>query len=329
MPRCVICLTDYAEYLHTRGADKSKINCPKCGRYDVERSIARNYEQSLSATQRANLSGWLRHQPPIPALSNDNFDQLKTLRTPTVAEKARTLFNYLCNKYPVAGRQLSELWVPMFEVGSSQEKRENIYKVSGNIEGLCSLVDREELKYIVNSYLTEEQKLLVDKEGQYYVTPAGWRYFDDNPFPASDVAFIAMSFSDEFDQFYKETVVPAVKRAGWNPLRIKEKRHNNYITDVILSGIRRSRFVIADFTENCEGAYFEAGYARGLGLPVIHSVHEDYLDPEITVKKLHFDTLQIYHLPWKSDDHTANAEKLYHHIIATIGIGPIQHAERD
>jgi hypothetical protein len=323
MSRCYICLDDFAEYLPVGGASKKSVNCPKCGKYDISDILVSCInEGTLNPIQRANISGWLRHQPSEPSppfLLSDDFEKLKRLRTPTVAEKARMVFNLLCEKYPVAGRFIDVL-EKIYDIG--EMKDEDIKYM----QGISSIVDIDEFKYIIDKYIIKEQRLLSHNSDykEYLITPTGWIFFDDNPFPESEVAFVAMSFKNELDRFYNESIVHAVKRAGWNPLRIKEERHNNYITDMILSGIKRSRFVIADFTENCEGAYFEAGYARGLGLPVIHTVREDYLNGGDPKKKLHFDTLQIYHLPWKDEDHKKNSEKLYHHIIATIGQGPIQ-----
>ena len=44
------------------------------------------------------------------------------------------------------------------------------------------------------------------------------------------------------------------------------------IDDEIIGEIRRSRFLVADFTHGDKGArgsvYYEAGFAYGLGLPV-------------------------------------------------------------
>ena len=54
--------------------------------------------------------------------------------------------------------------------------------------------------------------------------------------------------------------------------------------------------VVADFTHGRAGArggvYYEAGLARGLGLPVIWTCREDMFD------ELHFDTRQYPHIGW-------------------------------
>src|SRR2546425_7151655 len=64
------------------------------------------------------------------------------------------------------------------------------------------------------------------------------------------------------------------------------------ICDRILSEIRRSQFMIADFTKQRPGVYFEAGFAMGLGRPVVWTCRED------DVASLHFDTRQYNHVLW-------------------------------
>ncbi len=47
--------------------------------------------------------------------------------------------------------------------------------------------------------------------------------------------------------------------------------------------IKRSKFIITDLTNNNLGAYYEAGYAAGRGLPVIKCCSQEWFD------KIHFD----------------------------------------
>lgn len=49
--------------------------------------------------------------------------------------------------------------------------------------------------------------------------------------------------------------------AGYVPTRIDNKEHANKICDEIIVEIRRSRFVVADFTGQRNGVYYEAGFA--------------------------------------------------------------------
>lgn len=107
--------------------------------------------------------------------------------------------------------------------------------------------------------------------------------------------FVAMWFDSEMDSVYKNAIATAVKEAGYDPIRIDKVEHNNKIDDEIIAKIKQSKFVIADFTGHRGGVYFEAGYAMGLGKPVIWTCREDDL------KNLHFDTRQYSHIVWKEE----------------------------
>ena len=115
--------------------------------------------------------------------------------------------------------------------------------------------------------------------------------------PSTTQAFVAMWFNDTMLPTLKDGIAPAIRDAGYEPLRIDHKPHINKIDDEIIAEIRRSRLLVADFT--CEpgkvrgGVYFEAGFALGLGIPVFWTVNEE------STKDLHFDTRQYAHIVWK------------------------------
>ncbi len=129
-----------------------------------------------------------------------------------------------------------------------------------------------------------------------------------------------MWFDDSMDAVYKRGIAPGIEDAGYSSLRIDEKPDVNKIDDEIIAGIRRSRFVVADFTHGDEGTrggvYFEAGFAYGLNIPVIYTCRNDMVD------ELHFDTRQYAHIVWESDDMDEFRTKLRDRILARIGEGP-------
>ncbi|PZM10165.1 nucleoside 2-deoxyribosyltransferase [Rhizobium tubonense] len=143
---------------------------------------------------------------------------------------------------------------------------------------------------------------------------------------ASLQAFVAMWFGIEVAEAYKNGIGPAIIDAGYRPMRIDQKEHNNKIDDEIIAEIRRSRFVVADFTcglvfsERTQtaiprgGVYYEAGFAQGLGIPVIWTCREDHIE------HVHFDTRQFNHITWKTPEELR--EKLKNRIGAVIGDGP-------
>jgi len=136
----------------------------------------------------------------------------------------------------------------------------------------------------------------------------------------SKQAFVAMWFDPSLNDSYENAIEPAIRDAGYEPRIIRKVEHNNKIDDEIIAEIRRSKFVIADFTcgfskDGSEaiargGVYYEAGFAQGLGLPVIWTCHEDI------ISHVHFDTRQYNHIVWK--DAADLKKRLYDRIRATI-----------
>jgi len=125
----------------------------------------------------------------------------------------------------------------------------------------------------------------------------------------SNQAFVAMWFAEQLDSAWAEGFRPALEQCGYQPIRIDLVEHNEKICDRIVAEIRKSGLLVADFTGNRGGVYFEAGLAMGLNLPVIWTCREDH------VQELHFDTRQYSHIVWTSPD-DLNA-KLIHRIEAT------------
>ena len=137
----------------------------------------------------------------------------------------------------------------------------------------------------------------------------------------SSQAFVAMWFDESLAKAYEEGIRPAIEQSGYKPLRIDQKEHINKIDDEIIGEIRRSRFLVADFTQGTNGArggvYYEAGFGHGLDLQVIFTCREDY------VQKLHFDTNHYNHIVWTNPQDLC--EKLRNRILAVIGEGPARH----
>lgn len=72
-----------------------------------------------------------------------------------------------------------------------------------------------------------------------------------------------------------------------------EVQHNDFITPELLKYIRDSRFVVVDLTHKNNGAYFEEGYAMGLGKPVIQLCKKG--------TDLHFDIAQKNTIMWEKE----------------------------
>jgi nucleoside 2-deoxyribosyltransferase len=120
-----------------------------------------------------------------------------------------------------------------------------------------------------------------------------------------------MSFSEDLKPIWEGPIFTAITKAGYKPYRVDAEPHSDRIDFKIISEIKNSRFLVADVTEHKLGVYFEAGYALGLGLPVIWCVRKDHLE------KVHFDTRQYNHIVWEAPNELEN--QLYDFICAIIG----------
>jgi len=135
-------------------------------------------------------------------------------------------------------------------------------------------------------------------------------------------AFVAMWFSDEMKEAWRTGFAPGIRDAGYEPFRIDGLHHNGKIDDEIVAQIKRSRFLIADFTcggtttddgfqpNPRGGVYYEAGLAHGLGMEVIFTCREDRM------AYLHFDTRQFAHIVWTTPADLRG--QLYNRIAATL-----------
>lgn len=116
----------------------------------------------------------------------------------------------------------------------------------------------------------------------------------------SSQGFVAMWFAPTLEEAWERGIRSGIEDAGYKAVRIDQKEHLNKIDDEIIAEIKRSRFVVADFTQGDDGArggvYYEAGFAHGLGIPVIFSCRSDVLH------KVHFDTRQYNHIIWNNPE---------------------------
>ena len=137
---------------------------------------------------------------------------------------------------------------------------------------------------------------------------------------SSTFGFIAMWFDNSMDDAFNRGIAPGIRDAGYEPLRIDRTEFEGKIDDQIIAEIRRSRFLVADFTQGEPGArggvYYEAGFAHGLNIPVFFTCRADALG------KVHFDTRQYNHITWETPEELR--ERLANRISAVIGDGPLK-----
>jgi len=81
--------------------------------------------------------------------------------------------------------------------------------------------------------------------------------------------FICSLDNQEVLHNYEFVIKPTIKQFHFDVQKADEISHTGTITDAILSAINRSRFLVADLTDEKPNCYYEVGYAHALGKPVI------------------------------------------------------------
>jgi hypothetical protein len=154
--------------------------------------------------------------------------------------------------------------------------------------------DSEEFEFYVRK--AGDLKYLEQTGNSFRLSLGGWERLAmiRSTNPVSDKAFVAMWFDQALEEVWQNGFQPAIAIAGFNPIRVDFQQHNGKICDRIIAEIRECAFVVADFTGQRGGVYYEAGYAMGMGKPVIWTVKRS------DIPNLHFDTRQYNHIPWDS-----------------------------
>jgi hypothetical protein len=298
---------------HSDRGDYVSVESPRVdGKYRVT-GTAISAVGRLDTRQKKLLTTWILQQRKagveIPDVTSYTLDDIETQALKSFATRIDEVFHYLSKYLTKIGAQVR------VADGDPESPWE---RLAAHTE--CE--DFAELQALLR-LIVDQQLLKVDASGTYFrIAPAGYQRMDalERQRTDSSQAFVAMWFNEATASAYKDGIKPAIEMAGYRPMRIDGKEHVNKIDDEIIAEIRRSRFLVSDFT--CEpekprgGVYFEAGFAMGLGIPVIWTAAES------SIKDLHFDTRQYNHIAWSSPQELR--DKLYARIGAVIGDGPLK-----
>lgn len=297
-------------------SDGYVVNSPRAGgKYYFSDSVNANLER-LDETVKVSLTNWLVEQRllgiSIPEIYTHTLKVIEETRAKAVMERADDLLLFLSKNSTRIDAYLkfdpkSQLVNELLAWTSSTETRE--------IQYLC--------EFCANNNWLEFRRKPANAVGSFdqgiRLLPGGYEKLDElrGRNLESKQAFVAMWFDDSIADLYECAIAPAIRDAGYVPLRIDKKDHNNKIDDEIVAEIRRSRFVIADFTHGDAGmrggVYYEAGFAHGMDIPVIFTCRDD------VIGQIHFDTRQYNHIVWNADKFDNFRKALTDRISATIG----------
>ena len=307
----------------------SKTTCtsPRAGgRFSIT-STAEAMAKNLTLRERTIITFWMVKQRSLgaeqPSLDSDKLSAIRLYPKPSISERAEYLLRYIEQRSELLGQVLK------FYAQDNTKNPDNHIE-DEILAWTCSLVLLEVITLIefcveegwVEHKVTERAGGTGNNVHEFMLKPKGYAKLADlrGTNSASHQGFVAMWFSQSLDDAFNNGIEPAIRAAGYLPLRIDKKDHIGKIDDEIIAEIRRSRFVVSDFT--CPkgvprgNVYYEAGFAQGLNIPVFWTVRADSVDD------LLFDTRQYNHIVW--NDLEDLKKQLQRRIEAVIGDGPLK-----
>jgi hypothetical protein len=112
---------------------------------------------------------------------------------------------------------------------------------------------------------------------------------------ASNYGFMALKFGvGELDLLLRNVLKPAIKELGFDLVDMRDTARTGVIDNIMRERIRDCAFVVADLSHDNLGAYWEAGYAEGLGKPVLYLCESN----KFSESRTHFDTNHCTTVMW-------------------------------
>jgi hypothetical protein len=295
---CPICKTALqTEDNQLPAGDYEAFDCPRCGKYKVSRTLLKAIPDLLKDKENVILLSYtvrkMQGGQEMPFLNSYSVETILKNKLPSLSDQMNNLI----------------LWV-----GDNSDPGQKLVK---DIETIQTIIGAKKLDGAL-FVIQHLNRSLIDLSGaptvpQIQLTVSGWEYYDKLKRGAimSRRAFMAMKYGDEdLEWMFENCFKRAVKATGFDLYRLDKDPKAGLIDDQLRVEIRTSRFLIADLTHDNEGAYWESGFAEGLGKPVIYICEKQKFEKD----KTHFDTNHQKTFTWERE----NPEEIFEQLKATI-----------
>jgi hypothetical protein len=287
------------------GTDATAYDCPRCGDFLLTGTLVASISNLLlrSPDATAKLSHAIRQsqeENASPILNTITAEAILKRPLPRPREQADLLIRWLAENVSGPGETL---WVE--------------FNTHGSIIGSKSTAGFELVldHLFASGLVTGLQAKTIEGGDRAHATLSfeGWEYYErlKSGSAVYRKGFMAMKFGDTtLNEILEKVFRPSAKRAGFDLLKLDDVPKAGLIDDRLRVEIQSSDFLVADLTHDNLGAYWEAGYAEGLGKPVIYTCEKNKFEST----KTHFDTNHHLTILWDM-----NAPELSGvHLTATI-----------
>jgi len=299
--KCPICdLESCQKDERPGGKDGSNYDCMNCGKFFLSRTA----EECISGKddiQKAILSHAIWNMQKNVKPRDIDIDKIKNIlenkKLPNPAEQANKAILWLGEQSTNPAEYQS---IKFFHFAAKIGAIPNINSV-GYV--FITLLDEKiiekrfnapELKKYINDNLNNH-----NASQKFRLTFKGWEKFEELGRGISDSkkVFMAMPYDNiSVSKAYDEFKI-AAEQAGFNLYKLSDDPKAGLIDNWLRVEIRLARFLVADLTNNNNGAYWEAGFADGLGKTVIYTCEKKFFDEKHT----HFDTNHFLTIRWEED----------------------------
>ena len=287
---CIICNNEFGGKCRSiahEGGRREYFECDICGKYGIsigcKNAFFSHDSQALSATQRSKISHFikLRQNNGNTTILNESSIR-KLIDEPFInpIQQASKAISYFGDEILKNGSFLKEFPIDFYAlIGSPNPSFAN------NI-----ITDLIEIGIIKISNFSLFEGGIEKSLSNVSLTLHGWERYNNEKRGkfSGNYGFVAMQFNDsELENLIKTHAKPHIKKIlNYELMDVRDDMKAGVIDNLIRTQIRDSAFVVSDLTHDNRGAYWEAGFAEGVGKPVIYICKKEKFDSE----KTHFDT---------------------------------------
>ena len=335
---CPICYQTLDSAFYDDEHNRTNCKCNFCGSFKFPGLIKDGHIskklKALNSIQRVSIAYELKDQSQsgeTVLLSSEKLaTMMKNTSIPPVSTQIKNIIQYIGNEYNKTGSSLN--WLPyrfyiLIGVQSTKATRSLLGKLQE--ENLISFTEEKRSGIgVTNLELTlkgweqfesyDFYDLDIGKGSDWKKAKdrvkANFNFIHQNRSKSelevskSKLGFIAFQYEETIlENLVRDHIKPKIKtELDFTVYDMRDVSKAGIIDNLIQTQIRKSRFVIADLTHDNSGAYWEAGFATAVGIPVIYICEKKKFE-EV---KTHFDTSHWTTVLWTHGDEPNFCKKL-------------------
>lgn len=319
--KCPICRNEHGGGCTAQPhGDATWYACDVCGQFILTGTLEAVWNAApdarLPPVRRAALSrlvrtSWEEHHKPF-YMASHWFEEFETsVRLATPPEIATNILRFVGDFEARTGAGVDAFPVGFYAlVGAISPARANAICLEMVERGLLKVADVKRAREV-----SEFKRCALTFEGwEKYEAERKGRF-------AGMYGFAALQFNDAIlDPFMREHVKPAIKaQLSYDLIDMRDAAKAGIIDNLMREKIRDAAFVLVDLTHDNYGAYWEAGYAEGLGKPVLYICER----AKFEAAKTHFDTNHLTTVLWEADKPSEFIDQLIATLRRSLNLFPI------